>query len=114
MPENLRVPLISDSDPRVPAELGQESQASSWVEAWNPLASRGVPGETGHLSSGIWNLGFFSGRCIGESLPLRVDFIHRVEFEEVSEASGSYQEGTGKSGSFGMWNHPRGQSGMSS
>src|SRR5574342_312693 len=22
-----------------------------------PLASRGVPGETGHLSSGIWNLG---------------------------------------------------------
>src|SRR5574339_574338 len=23
-------------------------------------------------------------------------------------ASGSYQEGTGKSGSFGMWNHPRG------
>ena len=25
-----------------------------------PLASRGVPGETGHLSSGIWNLGVFS------------------------------------------------------
>ena len=23
-------------------------------------------------------------------------------------ASGSYQEGTGKSGSYGMWNHPRG------
>src|SRR5574341_2331984 len=22
-------------------------------------------------------------------------------------ASGSYQEGTGKSGSYGMWNHPR-------
>ena len=49
-----------------------------------PLASRGVPGETGHLSSGIWNLGVFSRRCTGESLPLRVDFIHRVEFEEVS------------------------------
>src|SRR5574337_1307240 len=48
-----------------------------------PLASRGVPGETGHLSSGIWNLGVFSRRCTGESLPLRVDFIHRVEFEEV-------------------------------
>ena len=30
---------ISDSDCRVPAELGQESQASSCVEAWplNPL-----------------------------------------------------------------------------
>ena len=23
-------------------------------------------------------------------------------------ASGSYQEGTGKPGSYGMWNHPRG------
>src|SRR5574337_1645374 len=32
---NLRVPLISDSARRVPADLGQESQASSWVEAWN-------------------------------------------------------------------------------
>ena len=30
-----RVPLISDSDGRVPADWGQESQASSWVEAWN-------------------------------------------------------------------------------
>ena len=46
--------------------------------------SRGVPGETGHLSSGIWNLGVFSQRCTGESLPLRFDFIHRVEFHEVS------------------------------
>src|SRR5574340_1614058 len=36
-----------------------------------PLASRGVPGETGHLSSCIWNLGVFSRRCTGESLPLR-------------------------------------------
>ena len=32
---NLRVPLISDSDRRVPADWGQENQASSWVEAWN-------------------------------------------------------------------------------
>ena len=31
---------------------------------------------------GTW--GSFSRRCTGESLPLRVDFIHRVEFEEVS------------------------------
>ena len=32
---NRRVPLISDSDRRVPADWGQESQASSCVEAWN-------------------------------------------------------------------------------
>ena len=36
------------------------------------------------MSSCIWDLGFFAGRCTGESLPLRVDFIHRVEFGEVS------------------------------
>ena len=36
------------------------------------------------MSSGIWNLGVFSGRCTGESLPLRIDFIHGVEFGEVS------------------------------
>src|SRR5574337_592682 len=39
--------------------------------------------ERGRLSSCLWNLGFFSERCT-EKLPLRVDFIHRVEFGEVS------------------------------
>ena len=33
-------------------------------------------------------------------------FGHQMRFN--LEASGSYQEGTGKSGSYGMWNHPRG------
>ena len=63
-----------------------------------PLASRGVPGETGHLSSGIWNLGVFSRRCTGESLPLRVDFIHRVEFEEVSVHRVLIKRGPGNRG----------------
>ena len=60
-----------------------------------PFASRGVPGETGHLSSGIWSLGVFSRRCTGESRPLRVDFIHRVEFEEVSEHPDLIKRGPG-------------------
>ena len=47
-----------------------------------PLASQDVPGERGRLLSCIWNLGYFSERCT-EKLPLRVDFIHRVEFGEV-------------------------------
>ena len=33
--------------------------------------------------------------------------VHGVA-KSQTRASGSYQEGTGKSGSFGMWNHPRG------
>ena len=48
---------------------------SHWVRAWG--------GERGRLSSCLWNLAFFSERCT-EKLPLRVDFIHRVEFGEVS------------------------------
>src|SRR5574341_723305 len=63
-----------------------------------PLASRGVPGERGHLSSCIWNLGFFSGPCTGESLPLRVDFIHRVEFGEVSGHRVLIKRGPGNRG----------------
>ena len=39
----VEVPLTSDSDRKVPADLGQESQASSWVEAWTIPFSRGIP-----------------------------------------------------------------------
>src|SRR5574340_110739 len=63
-----------------------------------PLPSGGVPGETGHLWSGIWNLGVFSRRCTGESLPLRVDFMHRVEFEEVSGHRVLIKRGPGNRG----------------
>src|SRR5574337_1309661 len=61
---------LQTGDRRVRPRLG--------LRPGTPLASRGVPGERGHLSSCIWNLGVFSGRCKGESLPLRVDFIHTV------------------------------------
>src|SRR5574340_223267 len=65
---------ISDSDRKVLAELGQESQASSGVEARpSPCLSRGSRGAL-YLEPGGC-----SGRCTGESLPLRVDFIHMVE-----------------------------------
>src|SRR5574341_820109 len=54
---------------------------------------------------GTW--GFFSERCT-EKLPLRVDSHSQAGVRRGVRASGSYQEGTGKSGSYGMWNHPRG------
>ena len=56
---NLRFPLISDSDRRVPADWGQESQASSWVEAWNSACLSRCPRGERPLSSCIWNLGVF-------------------------------------------------------
>ena len=49
----------SDSDRSVPAELGQESQAMSFLRNGTPLASRVVLEVTGHLSSCVCNLPVF-------------------------------------------------------
>ena len=56
---NLRLLSISDSDRRVPAELGQESQASSCLRKGTPLASLVAQGVSGPLSSCVWNLRVF-------------------------------------------------------
>ena len=77
------VPLISDSDRRVPADWGQESQASSWVEEWNSAGLSRCPRGERPLVELYVEPGGLPGRCT-EKLPLRVDFIHRVEFGEVS------------------------------
>ena len=63
---------ISDSDRRVPAELGQESQASSCKEEWNSASlSCCSQGDSPLVELYVEPEGF-SGRCTGESLPLRV------------------------------------------
>ena len=116
-------------------ELRQEPQGSSpfqtpitgSLQSWDrrvrprlglrhgtPLATRGVPGERGHLSSCIWNLGVFSGRCTGESLPLRVDFIHRMEFGEVSGHRVLIKSGPGNRGASQRGSTHEATSGMSS
>ena len=50
---------VSDSDHRVPAELGQESQATSFLRNGTPLASRVVHGVSGPLSNCVCNLQVF-------------------------------------------------------
>ena len=70
-----RVPLISDSDRRVPADWGQESQASSWVEAWNSACLSRCPRGERPLVELDLEPGVFSERCTGK-LPLRVDCTH--------------------------------------
>ena len=75
-----------------------------WRRACNPFqySCLDIPMDRGAwqaaLSSGIWNLGVFSRRCTGESLPLRGDFIHRVEFEEVSGHRVLIKRGAGNRG----------------
>ena len=50
---------VSDSDRRVTADLGQESQATSFLRNGTPLASRVVHGISGPLSNCVWNLQVF-------------------------------------------------------
>ena len=50
---------VSDSDRRVTADLGQESQATSFLRNGTPLASRVVHGISGPLSNCVWNLHVF-------------------------------------------------------
>ena len=50
---------ISDSDRKVTAELGQESQATSFLRNGTPLASRVVHRVSGPLSNCVWNLQVF-------------------------------------------------------
>ena len=58
--------------------------------------------------------GGFSGRCTGESLPLRVDFIQRVEFGEVSGHRVLIKRGPGNRGPTECGTPHEATSGMSS
>ena len=63
---------ISDSDRRVPAEFGQESQASSCVEEWNSACLTSCSrGDRPLVELYVEPAGFF-GQCTGVSVPLRV------------------------------------------
>ena len=75
---------ISDSDARVPEELGQESQASSCLRKGTPLASRVAQGVSGPSSSCVWNPRVFADDARGGSAPSCCAFTDRVAFEEGS------------------------------
>ena len=63
---------ISDSDHRFPAELGEESQASSCVEEWNSICISSYSlGDRPLVEQYVESAGF-SGRCMGVSVPLHV------------------------------------------
>ena len=65
---NLRLLSISDSDRRVPAGLGQESQASSCLRKGTPLA-RVARGVSGPSSSCVWNPQVFADDARGWQCP---------------------------------------------
>ena len=63
---------ISDTDRRVPAEMGKESQASSWVEAWNSTCLLSCSQSDRRIVELCLEPVLFSGRCMGVSVPLPV------------------------------------------
>src|SRR5574337_1306992 len=104
---------ISDSDCRVPADLGQESQAFSCVEAWNSACLSRCPRGERPLVELYLGPGVFSERCT-EKLPLRVDCIHRLEFGEVSGHRVLIKRGPGNRGPTECGTPHEATSGMSS
>ena len=73
----------------------------------SPLAFRVVHGVTGHFLSCLWNLRVFPDDARGCQCPF-VLCLHPQSFlQRGVQASGSFQELTGKSGSLGLWHHPR-------
>ena len=89
---------ISEADRRVPAELGQESQAPSCLRKGTPLASRVAQGVSGPLSSCVWPCGCFQTMPGGVSAPLCCAFTHKAAFEEVSGHRVLIQSGPGDPG----------------
>ena len=89
---------ISDSDRRVTAELGQESQASFCVEEWNSACLLSCSWVTGHLSSCVWNLLVFPDNAWVCQCPFVLCLHPQGCLQRGVRASGYYQEQTGKSG----------------
>ena len=65
----LRLPLLSDSNHRVPAELGQESQVSSCLRKGTPLASQIAHGVSRTSSSCVWKPRVFPDDARGCQCP---------------------------------------------
>ena len=105
---------VSDSDRRVPAELGQESQASSCLRKGTPLASRVTQGVSGPSSSCVWNPRVFADDARGWQCPFVLCLHPQGCLRRGVRSSGPSQGRTGESGAFGMWPHPRGSSRISS
>ena len=95
---NLRFLSVSDSDRRVPAELGQESQASSCLRKGSPLASRAAQGVSGPSSSCVWNQRVVADDARGWQCPFVLCLYPQGCLRRGVRASGPSQERTGESG----------------
>ena len=89
---------ISDSDHRVPTELGQESHASSCLRKGTPLACRVVSGSQAPRRAVCGTRGSFRMMHGVVSAPSCCAFTHRVAFEEGSGPRVLLKSGPGNRG----------------
>ena len=111
---SLRVPLLTSLVPyliRIAESLQSWDRSVRPCLVWRngtPLASQLVHGVTRHLSSCVWNLPVFPDDARGCQGPFVLCLHPQGCLQRGVQASGSFQERTGKLGSFSMWYHPRG------
>ena len=89
---------VSDSDRRVTAELGQESQASSCLRKGTPLASRVAQGVSAPRRTVCITRGCLRTMHGVGSAPSCCAFTHRVAFEEGSGPRVLLRSGPGNRG----------------
>ena len=111
---NIRVPLLTSLAPDLTRIAGS---LQCWDRRVRPslvwrngtlLVSGVVHGETGHLSSCVWNLWVFLDDERGSQCSFVLCLHSQGCLPRGIRASGFYQKWTVESGSFGMWHHPRG------
>ena len=111
---NLRLSLRFGLRPQGPCRVGTGESGLVLSEEVNPACLSSCSEGHRPLVELCVEPAVVSGRCTGVSVPLRAVPSPTGLPSKRGPSSGSSQERTGESGSFGMWHHPRGSFRMSS
>ena len=112
--KNLRLPLRFGLRPQGPCRVGTGESGLVLSEEVNPACLSSFSEGHRPLVELCVEPAGVSGRCTGVSVPLRAVPSPTGLPSKRGPSSGSSQERTGESASFGMWHHPRGSFRMSS
>ena len=109
----LMFPLLTSPGPdltriAVSLQSSNRSQASSCVEEWNSACLSSCSRGDRSLLELLWYLRVSPDNTRGCQCPFVLCLHQKGYLKRGVRALGSYQERTGKSGSFGMCHHPRG------
>ena len=105
---HLRLPLRFGLRPQGPCRVGTGESCLVLSEEGNPACLLSCQGFSGPWSSCVWNPRVFPDDARGCQCPFVLCLHPQGCLRRGVRASGSYQERTGKSGSFGMRHHTRG------